>query len=66
LVLVWGLFYRPNATWLSPYLIFVTGATVVALLLWMFGLQSFAPALIPILLLILLRANFLYYNRRNA
>ena len=66
LALVWGLFYRPNATWLSPYLIFVTGATVVTLLLWMFGLQSFAPALIPILLLILLRANFLYYNRRNA
>jgi hypothetical protein len=66
LVLVWGLFYRPNATWLSPYLLFVTGATVVVLLLWMFGLQSFAPALIPILLLILLRANFLYYNRKNA
>jgi hypothetical protein len=66
LVLVWGLFYRPNATWLSPYLLFVTGATVIALLLWMFGLQSFAPALIPILLLILLRANFLYYNRKIA
>jgi hypothetical protein len=66
LVLVWGLFARPKATWLSPYLLFVTGATVVVLLLWMFGLQSFAPALIPILLLILLRANFLFYNRKNA
>jgi hypothetical protein len=66
LVLVWGLFARPKTTWLSPYLLFVTGATVVVLLLWMFGLQSFAPALIPILLLILLRANFLFYNRKNA
>jgi hypothetical protein len=66
LVLVWGLFYRPNATWLSPYLLFVTGAAVITLLLWMFGLQSFAPALIPILLLILMRANFLFYNRKNA
>ena len=65
LVLVWGLFARPKATWLSPYLLFVTGATVIVLLLWMFGLQSFAPALIPILLLILLRANFLFYNRKN-
>jgi hypothetical protein len=66
LVLVWGLFFRPNATWLSSYLLFVTVATVIVLLLWMFGIQSFAPALIPILLLILLRANFLFYNRKNA
>ena len=66
LVLVWGLFARPKATWLSPYLLFVMGATVVVLLLWMFGMQSFSPALIPILLLILLRANFLFYNRKIA
>ena len=66
LVLVWGLFARPKATWLSPYLLFVMVATVIVLLLWMFGMQSFSPALIPILLLILLRANFLFYNRKNA
>jgi hypothetical protein len=66
LVLVWGLFARPKATWLSPYLLFVTVATVIVLLLWMLGLQSFSPALIPILLLILLRANFLFYNRKIA
>jgi hypothetical protein len=65
LVLVWGLFARPKATWLSPYLLFVMGATVIVLLLWMIGMQSFSPALIPILLLILLRANFLFYNRKN-
>ena len=66
LVLVWGLFFRPNAAWLSPYLLFVMGATVLVLLFWMFGMQSFSPALIPILLLILLRANFLFYNRKIA
>ena len=66
LVLVWGLFYRPNATWLSSYLLFAIGATVMVLLLWMLGMQSFSTALIPILLLILLRANFLFYNRKIA
>jgi hypothetical protein len=65
LVLVWGLVARPNAAWISSYLLFVLGTTVVVLLLWMFGLQSFSPALVPILLLLLLRANFLFYNRKK-
>jgi hypothetical protein len=65
LLLVWGLVARPNATWISSYLLFAMGATVMTLLLWMFGLQSFSPALIPILLLLLLRANFLFYNRKK-
>jgi hypothetical protein len=65
LVLVWGLVARPNATWISSYLLFAMGATVMTLLLWMFGLQSFSPALIPILLLLLLRSNFLFYNRKK-
>lgn len=66
LVLVWGLVARPNATWISSYLLFVMGATVVVLLLWIVGVQSFYPALIPILLLLLLRANFLFYNRKKV
>ncbi len=65
LVLVWGLVARPNATWISSYLLFVMGAIVITLLFWMFGIQSFSPALIPILLLLLLRANFLFYNRKK-
>ena len=65
LVLVWGLVARPNATWISTYLLFAMGATIITLLFWMFGLQSFSPALIPILLLILLRSNFLFYNRKK-
>ena len=65
LVLVWGLVARPNATWISSYLLFVMVATVVVLLLWIIGVQSFYPALIPILLLLLLRANFLFYNRKK-
>jgi hypothetical protein len=65
LVLVWGLVARPNATWISSYLLFVMGATVMTLLFWIFGMQSFSPALIPMLLLLLLRANFLFYNRKK-
>ena len=65
LVLVWGLVARPNAAWISSYLLFVLGSTVVVLLLWMLGVQSFSPALVPILLLLLLRANFLFYNRKK-
>ena len=65
LVLVWGLVARPNATWISSYLLFVMVATVVVLLLWIVGVQSFYPALIPILLILLLRANFLFYNRKK-
>jgi len=65
LVLVWGLVARPNAAWIPSYLLFVLGITVVVLLLWMFGVQSFSPALVPILLLLLLRANFLFYNRKK-
>lgn len=63
LVLVWGLARRPGATWISSYLLFVLGATVMALLFWMFGLQSFHPSLVPLFLILLLRANFLFYNR---
>jgi hypothetical protein len=63
LVLVWGLARRPGANWISYYLLFVMGATVVALLIWMLGLQSFHPSLIPLFLILLLRANFLFYNR---
>ena len=65
LVLVWGLVARPNATCISSYLLFVMVATVVVLLLWIVGVQSFYPALIPILLILLLRANFLFYNRKK-
>jgi hypothetical protein len=65
LVLVWGLVARPNATWISSYLLFVMGATVMTLLFWIFGMQSFSPALIPIQLLLLLRTNFLFYNRKK-
>ena len=65
LVLVWGLVARPNANWISSYLLSVMAATVMTLLFWMFGVQSFSPALVPILLILLLRANFLFYNRKK-
>lgn len=34
----------------------------LALVFWLFGLQSFHPSILPILLVIILRTNFLYYN----
>jgi hypothetical protein len=63
LVLVWGLAKQPGAAWISSYLLFVMAATVSTLLVWMLGLQSFHPSLIPLFLILLLRANFLFYNR---
>jgi hypothetical protein len=60
--LAWALFKSSGKTWISKYLLFVLIATVVALLIWVVGLQSFHPSLVPLFLIILLRANFLYYN----
>jgi hypothetical protein len=33
-----------------------------AVIFWILGWQAFHPSLIPILLVIILRTNFLYYN----
>ena len=34
----------------------------LALVFWLFGVQSFHPSILPLLLVIILRTNFLYYN----
>jgi hypothetical protein len=62
LVLAWGLFRYSGKPWISKYLLLVLVATVVVLLIWMLGFQAFHPALVPLFLVILLRANFLFYN----
>jgi heme/copper-type cytochrome/quinol oxidase subunit 4 len=62
LVLAWVLVKGSGKTWISKYLLFVLIATVVALVIWIAGIQSFHPSLVPLFLIILLRANFLFYN----
>jgi hypothetical protein len=62
LVLAWALVKNSKKEWVSKYLLFVLVATVIALVIWMLGAQSFHPSLIPLVLVILLRANFLFYN----
>ncbi|MGY6560149.1 MAG: Lnb N-terminal periplasmic domain-containing protein [Nitritalea sp.] len=34
----------------------------IAIIWWIFGWQSFHPAIIPLVLVLILRSNFLYYN----
>lgn len=62
LILAWSLMKRVGATWTSKYLLFVLISTSAALIIWITGLQSFHPSLVPLFLVILLRANFLFYN----
>ncbi len=62
LVLAVGLFKKSKEKWIQTYLLAVLILTVMALLIWVFGFQSFHPSLVPIFLVILLRANFRYYR----
>lgn len=62
LALSWGLLKYSGKAWISKYLLFVLVASVAALGIWLLGAQSFHPSLVPVFLVILLRANFLFYN----
>ena len=66
LVLVWGLATRSGAPWIANYLLFVLVGTVLALVLWLLGLQSFHPSILPLLLALILRSNFLFYHLKRA
>ncbi|WP_291784314.1 DUF4105 domain-containing protein [Cecembia sp.] len=48
--------------WLKKYYLFALIMANLALVFWLFGVQSFHPSIIPILLVVILRTNFLYYN----
>lgn len=54
-------FDKPKS-WLRHYLLSAMILADLALVVWIFGLQSFHPSVLPLLLIILLRTNFLYYN----
>ncbi len=62
LILATGLLKKSGEKWIQSYLLGVLILTVIALLIWVFGFQSFHPSLVPIFLVILLRANFRYYQ----
>jgi len=62
LALAWALVKNPTKAWISKYLLGVLIATSLALVIWITGMQSFHPSLVPLFLIILLRANFLFYN----
>lgn len=62
LVLVWGLMKKQPPLWVRKYLLFALIMADAAVVFWILGWQSFHPSLIPILLVIILRTNYLYYN----
>lgn len=62
LVLAVGLLKKSRKKWIQTYLLAVLILTVISLLIWVFGFQAFHPSLVPIFLVILLRANYRYYQ----
>ena len=62
LVLAFALWKNNTKAWVKKYLFFAMIMANVTLVFWIFGWQSFHPSIIPILLVILLRTNYLYYN----
>ncbi|MCH7415483.1 DUF4105 domain-containing protein [Belliella sp. R4-6] len=62
LVLAYGLLKKNASAWVRKYLMFALIMADAAVVFWILGWQSFHPSLIPIMLVIILRTNFLYYN----
>lgn len=62
LALVYGLLKEKILPWVRRYLMFALIMADAAVIFWILGWQSFHPSLIPILLVVILRTNFLYYN----
>ena len=62
LVLVKGLWSKTLEPWVRKYLLFALIMADAAVVFWILGWQSFHPSLIPLLLVLILRTNYLYYN----
>lgn len=62
LVLVFGLMQAYPSPWVRKYLLFALILADAAVVFWILGWQSFHPSILPLLLLIILRTNYLYYN----
>jgi heme/copper-type cytochrome/quinol oxidase subunit 4 len=62
LILVKGLWSKTLARWVRKYLLFALIMADAAVVFWILGWQSFHPSIIPLLLVLILRTNYLYYN----
>jgi len=62
LILIKGLRAKTLAPWVRHYLLFALIMADAAVVYWILGWQSFHPSLMPILLVLILRSNYLYYN----
>ena len=62
LVLIYGLSRKYLDDWVKKYLLFALIMADAAVVFWIMGWQSFHPSLLPLLLIIILRTNYLYYN----
>ena len=56
------LFRKPDKSILKTWLLAAIILADVALVVWILGFQSFHPSILPLLLIVILRTNFLYYN----
>lgn len=62
LLLVKGLLAKKVAPWVKKYLLFALIMADAVVVFWILGWQSFHPSLVPLLLVLILRTNYLYYN----
>ncbi len=62
LIVAWYLLVKPLHPLVKKLLLTSMILTDLALVIWILGFQSFHPSILPLLLIILLRTNFLYYN----
>lgn len=62
LVLAVALLSKNLKPWVRQYLLFALIMADAAVVFWILGWESFHPSLIPILLVLILRTNYLYYN----
>ncbi|SHM40343.1 protein of unknown function [Cyclobacterium lianum] len=53
---------RPQSRGIRKLLLASMILADLALVIWILGFQSFHPSILPLLLIIILRTNFLYYN----
>lgn len=62
LALSYGLAMKRPKPWVRKYLFFALIMADAAVVFWILGWQSFHPSIVPLLLVIILRTNYLYYN----
>lgn len=62
LILAFALLRKQPKAWVKKYLLAALILADAAVVFWILGWQSLHPSLIPILLVLILRTNYLYYN----